>query len=958
MTPNEFIAKWRKGGAERAEAQSFFNDLCHLVGHKTPREADPDKTWFAFEYGAEKTHGGKGFADAWLKGKFGWEAKGTSRSLQDAYAQLKMYADDLQNPPLLVVCDLQTFEIHTNFTNTVKEVHRFTVDDLIKPEVLRKVRAMFYSPEDLRPDVKKSDITAEAAKKFASLAHALRERNHPPLEVAHFLNRLVFCMFAEDINLLPDGLFTRMVEGSQDDPDAFQTNAQSLFSAMRKGGVAGFTKVEWFNGGLFDDDTALPLTVDELRTLLAACKLHWDQIDPSIFGTLFERGLDPKNRAKLGAHYTDPATIQKIIKPVVVEPLLAEWDLIKEELAAALAKDKTKTKISKAIETKYYGFLERLTRFVVLDPACGSGNFLYLSLLALKDVEARVIFEAESLGFPRQQPSVGPANVRGIELNEYAAELARITVWIGEIQWMIQNGYGARKNPILQPLDQIECRDALINKDDTEASWPDADAVVGNPPFIGNKRMNRELGGDYLAPVRAAYEGRVSAGADFVCFWLEKANDGVSEGRYQRVGLVSTNSIRSGANREVLKHAVATTRIFDAWSDEEWWDTGTAVRVSLVCFGHSTQGARLDGNDVIEIYADLKGRTEAEGVDVTEAKALPRNARVSFQGIIPRAEIKKKRRLELGIPEASFNLDGELGREILSGRNTLDGEPQSAVVRPYWIADDITSRHLDRYIIDFGGRTEAQASMFERQFEEIQNVRLNREQMLERDDKNDRLHWWLFSRSRPKFFGAVKPLSRYIAIPRHAKHFLVVWMDKAVVPDSALVMIARDDDTALGLLQSRIHEVWARRQGSSIGIGNDPRYTPGSCFETFPFPEGLQPDVSPADQAKHPQAASIAAAARALVEARDKWLHPADRVEWEQTEAEEKAGFPARPVPMRGHEEEVAKLTLTNLYNKMPVWLKELHGNLDREVAKAYGWEWPITDAEILRRLLELNKAA
>lgn len=962
MTPNEFIAKWRGGGDERRDAQSFFDDLCRLVEHKTPREADPDHLWFTYEYGVGKAVGGKGFADAWKMDYFGWEAKGTGRSLQDAYAQLKMYADDLQNPPLLVVSDLQTIEIHTNFTNTVKEVHRFTVEDLANPDVLRKVRAMFHNPEELRPGILRSDITAEAAERFAELAWVLRERGHPPQQVAHFLNRLVFCMFAEDIGLLPRQLFTRMVEGSQDDADAFEANAAQLFRAMREGGQAGFTRVDWFNGGLFDNDDTLRLERQDLRILLAACRLKWDQIDPSIFGTLFERGLDPAKRAQLGAHYTDPGTIEKLIRPVIVEPWLAAWEEEKRALTPLLEKADTRgsrqgqsaaqkgarTKAFDHAQARFTRFLERLRAFTVLDPACGSGNFLFMSLRVLKDLEQRVMIEAEELGLQRQILGVNPRQVLGIELNEYAAELARITVWIGELQWMIQNGYGARKNPILLPLDQIQCRDALLNADGTEATWPAVDAIVGNPPFIGNKKIVGELGGAYASAVRKVFKGRLPGGVDFVCYWFEKALASILAGTTHRAGLVSTSSIRNGASREALRQVVDNSTIFDAWDDLEWWDKGAAVRVSLACFGSGFRGVHLNGDPVDGITANL---TATSGVDITKAKILDENLHVAFQGVIPRGEVNAKRKAELHLPDASFVLNGAEARRLLSQPTTVRKEPIAQVVRPYVIADDLAGRPLDRYVVNFGDRDEVDASRFEGPFAAIQNVRFHRQHMGGKDART----WWLLARSRPAMYRNMASVSHYIATPRVSKHRLFVRLDASVVPDSRLFAIIRDDMTTLGILHSRVHEVWSLATSSRHGVGNDPTYNAESCFETFPFPEGLTPNLPAKDYAEDPRAEQIARAAHKLLRDRDHWLNPPELVTWERTSAEVAAGFPARPVPRSGEEDALRARTLTNLYNERPAWLASLHDDLDRAVAVAYGWEWPLDDEEILRRLFELN---
>ncbi len=938
MTPQDFIAKWRNGGDERRDFQSFFDDLCRLMNHPTPREADPEHKWFTYEYGASKTSGGEGWADAWKRGFFGFEAKGTGKDLARAYAQLKMYADALENPPLLIVSDLQRFEIHTNFTNAVKQVHRFTVEDLASHETRRLLAAAFNDPQQLRPGTSRADITKEAAGKFATLAEALRKRGHEPHAVAHFLNRLLFCMFAEDIGLLPDHIFSKLVRSVQDKPEQFEARAAALFAAMKDGGDFALNDIAHFNGGLFEDASTLRLEVAELATLGEASRLDWSEIDPSIFGTLFERGLDPNKRSQLGAHYTDPDTIMKIVGPVVVEPLLAEWETEKAAIAATLDKAKTKG-IPKAAQQRFNAFLERLREFRVLDPACGSGNFLFLALRALKGLESRVLWEGEALGLPRQVPGVGPANVLGIELNEYAADLARLTVWIGEIQWMIQNGFGVRTNPVLQALGGIENRDALMNQDGTEAAWPVADVIVGNPPFLGTKKQWGELGREYTDRMRALYSGRVPGFADLVCYWFEKSTDAIKAGQTQRVGLVATNSIRGGANREVLKHATDATRIFEAWSDEPWTNEGAAVRVSLVCYGNSTQGAQLDGQPVAEIFADLTASDGAGGgVDLTSAAKLPENAGAAFVATVK---------------AGPFDIPGATAREWLKLPNP-NGRPNADVVRPWANGMDMTRRSSDTWIIDYGVDTqEAGAALYETPYRHVaEHVRPMR---AANKRETYRTRWWRMAEPIPKMRAALAGLTRYIATPVLAKHRLFVWVDAGILADHQLIAIARDDDTVLGVLHSRFHELWALRMGTSLE--DRPRYTPTTTFETFPFPEGLTPDIPAQDYAENPHAVAIADAARALVEARDRWLNPPEWVDWQRTPEEVAAGFPARPVAKPGHEAALKKRTLTNLYNERPAWLDMLHRALDEAVAAAYGWEWPLTDDEILRRLFELNQA-
>ena len=469
MTPGEFIAKWRASELkERSAAQEHFIDLCRLLGEPTPAEADPAGERYCFERGARKDGGGGGWADVWKRGCFAWEYKGKHKDLDAAFRQLRQYALALENPPLLIVSDMARFRIRTNWTNSVSETHEFALEDLADAADRDKLKWAMADPERLRPGESRQEITERAAATFALLAHNLRRRGGDPQAVAHFVNRLVFCMFAEDVGLLPNDMFTRMLEHARERPEDFAALARDLFGAMSTGGRVGFEVVEWFNGGLFDDDEVLPLERGEIETALAAAALDWSEIDPSILGTLFERGLDPDKRSQLGAHYTDREKIMRIVDPVVTRPLLAEWEGAKAEIAghlegAGAAKSASARTRRRGLANQLLrDFLARLRDFRVLDPACGSGNFLYLALQALKDVEHRAQLEAEAMGLERAFPSVGPATVRGIEINPYAAELARVSVWIGEIQWMRRNGFVENRDPVLDPLDTIECRDAIL----------------------------------------------------------------------------------------------------------------------------------------------------------------------------------------------------------------------------------------------------------------------------------------------------------------------------------------------------------------------------------------------------------------------------------------------------------------------------------------------------------------
>ncbi len=932
MTPEQFIAVWKDNKlTERGGAQAHFDDLCELLGVDKPR--DPEN--YCFERGAKKSGGGDGWADVWKRGCFGWEKKKPGRDLAAALKQLADYALELENPPLLVVSDRERIEIHTAFTGYPDEPRTIRIEDIGLPEHLQTLRWVFTDPEKLKPIKSLAAITQEAASHFGELAEKLRGRGLPPAQVAHFLTQCLFCMFAEDEGLLPYDIFTRLLEKAAADPARAVNRLTALFQAMQKGGDYGDEPIAWFNGGLFKTIEVPPLTAADIAALQRAARMDWRAIDPSIFGTLFERGLNPKKRSQLGAHYTDPATIMKLIEPVIRRPLLAEWESVKGKIAAALAKSKKPgDKAGKEASAALHGMLERLRNFRVLDPACGSGNFLYLALKTLKDIERRINTEAELLGLQRQIGiEVSPANVLGIELDPYAAELARVTVWIGEIQWMRQNGYPVSDRPILKPLETIENRDALLNADGSEAAWPTCDAIVGNPPFLGDKMMRGELGAQYTETLRRCFEGRVPGGADLVTYWFEKARAQIEAGRCAAAGLVSTNSIRGGANRKVLDRVVSTTRIFEAWSDLDWVNEGAAVRVSLVGFGGLTSGARLDGQAVVAIHADL---TAGDGLDLASSAKLPENSGVSFIGTQK---------------NGPFDVPGELARSWLNLPNP-NGRRNSEVIRPWANGMDLTRRPADTWIVDFGtDLAETDAALFEAPFayisERVKPVRIA---------SNPKVKWWLLHRPRPELKASLVGLTRFIATSMVAKHRFFVWLPICQVPENLCVAIARSDDATFGILHSRFHELWSLRLGTSLE--DRPRYTPTTCFETFPFPTGLTPRDTANGAPSGPVAEAIAAAAKRLNELREACLNPQEWVDWVITPEEEKAGFPKRPVAKPGHEADLKKRTLTNLYNTRPAWLDNAHKTLDAAVAAAYGWndytpEMP--DEEILRRLLALN---
>ena len=1051
MNFTDFYAKWGTVGTaaslnERQGAQPHFMDLCALLGVPTPGSSRQDgQSDYIFEQDTLLLGEARGYADVFKRGHFAWENKKPGSNLDIALNQLLRYSLALSNPPLLVVCDRLTIRIHTQFTGHPSVVYTITIQELEKLEKQALLRRVWTDPESFRPKDTTRDITEAAAKSFATLAERLRNRGlvvdkkgvptgagtaiNKPEVVAHFLTQCLFCFFFDDVKLLPKRLFEGLVNNKNLTSDKLTAAITNLFTTMKDGGLYGNDDIARFNGGLFQTINVPKLDLLDVTELRNAAEKNWTAIDASIFGTLFERGLDPRKRSQLGAHYTDPATIERIINPVIRQPLLQKWELTKQEISRLMTKSKLSKRGEYRINSRRYpatagdaayqqaekefvNWLDHLKNYRILDPACGSGNFLYLGLKTLKDIEVFSHQEAEDLGLDRQTDLVtGPHNMLGLELNEFAAELARVTVWIGELQWRLTHGYEFKTNPVLEPLDCIECRDALITVRPTassvhpttspvrpkpvegspptvraepvEASWPKASVVVGNPPFLGGSKKRRELGDAYFEALDKVFAGRVPGGADLVCYWFDKALKAIEINGLGAAGLVATQSIRSGSNRAVLEAISKKTCIFDAWSDEPWVNDGAAVRVSLVSFGWG-ECCFLNGEKVDGINAELSNAT-----DMTLAKPLAENANSSFEGT------KKY---------GDFDVSGELARQWLRQPNP-HGKPNSDVVKPWRNGQDLTRRASDMWIIDFGPHmSEAEAALFELPFAHLlQHVKPER--MLVRRERTQRL-WWIHEEARVSMRTALKDLPRYIATPRVAKHRLFAFLDATVLPDTRLNVISRSDDTSFGVLSSRMHEVWSLATASIHGDGVEggrPTYNAKSCFETFPFPAGLTPQDTASQQTRslasgavipvlsvRPEPVegslkastssartggdsartdeeitrtveAIAQAAHKLTTLRDNWLNPPD---WTQRLPEvvplgmSTSPYPDRIVPKPGHEKELSDRTLTKLYNARPAWLASAHVALDAAVATAYGWTdytAELPDETILQRLLALN---
>lgn len=691
LSAQEFVHKWEKSELkETASYQSHFNDLCRLIDHGTPVDLDPKGDWFTFQPGIKKLGGEQGFADVWKKGYFAWEYKGKHKDLDAAYKQLLQYREALLNPPLLIVSDMEEILIHTNFTNTAKQIYILSFDDILTKEGRELLFKVFNDPVSLKIPITLDQVTEEAATEFAQLADLLRKWGEDPQKTSHFLIRLLFCLFAEDIGLLPRNLFTDLVTQAKGKTIDFTEPLRELFTIMADGGYYGPHKILKFDGQLFDDDFVLEVPSDGLDIIRSVCNLDWSSIEPAILGTLFERSLDPSSRAELGAQYTSKEDIQLIIEPVLMHPLRKEWKIIREESLRIKQlidnSDDNNCDLIFKLEELLLGFFKHIGTIKILDPACGSGNFLYVALKQLLDFQKEILnFALEECGI-RFLPDASPEQLYGIEKNTYACELVQATVWIGYIQWMFDNGFDLPGEPILQPLTNFSNSDAILMCSDTgliEPAWPECNVIIGNPPYLGNKRMRKELGDEYVDNLRSVYSDRLPGGCDLVCYWFEKSRAIIETGESIRVGLLATQSIRKGANRTTLDRIKETGNIFWAISDRNWILDGALVHVSMVGFDEgSSEIISLDGEKVNSINADL-----SSGIDLTQVQELPENKGVSFQGVI-----------EAG----PFTLSEKTAQKFINDKGNPNKKPNTDVIKPWYIAEDITDRPRNISIIDFG----------------------------------------------------------------------------------------------------------------------------------------------------------------------------------------------------------------------------------------------------------------
>ena len=916
----DFARKWTSyQGNEVQHFQAHFNELCEIVGHENPHD-DLDNHNFEFNQRVRTATGGQGEADVFLRNHFIMEYKKPGLDLDAAYNQNLRYRDGLGNPPLLIVADFETIRIHTNFTGKAPDTYIITLDDLIDIEqnatrknalgvidqsplsVYQVLRYCFYDPDYLEPARTTEQITEAAADIFKKIAKELQDYNSDKdEEIARFLSQLLFCMFSSDMGLLPKQLMTQFTHELGTSPaTVFPARLSRLFQKMSVGDPIEVPPIKHFNGGLFDGSpNNLKIGSSIMPFVCEADALDWSQIEPAIFGTLFERIYNPEKRAQQGRHYTSRKDIETLVEPVVMAPLRRDWDNIKSGISAAdadLAKVTTQD------------FVDRLGKVRILDPACGSGNFLYVALNLLHALEREVINWALDFGIDPPEPRVHPQQLLGIEIDEYAHQLAGVVVWIGHLQNGARVGNIQDRDPILDPLDNIDCRDAIVDNTGPEpkpAEWPEVDFIVGNPPFLGNKRMREEMGNAVVERIYRAWANRVPNGTDLCAYWFETARIQIARSKAKRAGLLATQSIRGGQSRKVLENIKKTGDIFFAESDRNWSLDGAAVHTSMVGFDDGTEQLRvLDGQTAKRINADLTSRS----ADLTKAKRLKENLGIAYQGVIL---------------VGPFDIAEQEARELMLASNP-DGAKNEDVVKPLVTAKDITDRPSNRFVIDFGvDVTRGHAARHVRPFELLRD-RIELE--TENTGKSPRAKWWHFASARPQMRAALGELKRYVATPLHSKHRIFAWVEAPAIANHSIGVFAREDDYFIGILQSRVHEVWSRAMGTQVRDRESGfRYTHTTCFETFPFPE-------PTDD----QRDAITDIVKIIMWHRKNMLTP-------------KEGAP---------EKIIREMTLTHIYNNNHTWLQNDHEALNRAVFDAYGWsEDPadLDDDTILERLLELN---
>ncbi len=1039
QTPaDRFIARWANAAAsERANAQLFLTELTDLLG--VPRPGNDHALGYSFEFPVKIPTGPGAFTDGRIdlyrrrclvleakqfaapkaeptalelaldanagkqkagpvRGSDAWDdAMWKARGQAERYAR-HLPAEEPPAPFLLVVDVGHSLEVYADFTQAGRAYQAFPdprsfrirLADLREEKIRERLRRIWLDPLSLDPAKISAAVTRDIAALLATLASSLEKAGHPPKLVAEFLTRCLFCMFAEDVGLLEKDSFRGLLDSLRDSPAGFAPKLRTLFAEMQTGtdfSVILNRKLLRFNGGLFADASVLPLNGDQLKILIRASTMQWKDVEPAIFGTLLERALNPDERHQLGAHYTPRSYVERLVLPTVIEPLRAEWESVRAAAATHARRGKLK-----AARAEVNAFHDRLCGVTVLDPACGSGNFLYVALQHLKLLEGEVLDTAAQFGenfkLELETHTIDPHQFLGLELNPRAASIAELVLWIGYLQWHFKiHGERSLSEPILRAFQNIECRDAVLAwdgdpqplrdarseivtvwdrrsqktdpvtgrkvPDETKrvplltypnawpAAWPRADYIVGNPPFIGTARMREDLGDGYAETLRAAYPD-VPESADFVMYWWHKAAALVGARKVRRLGLITTNSLRQTFNRRVVQPHLDKLSLVFAIPDHPWVDATAkdekkaAVRIAMTVAVAGSHSGELRTVTAEEPHDDGSSL-------VTLATQTGRIAADLTTGADVSGAVLLKANDGLSCPGMKLHGSGFIvTRDEAKALGLGKVAKLEKHIREYRNGRDLTDAARDVLCIDLFGLA---ADDVRQRFPSVYQHVLTTVKP-ERDANNResyRRNWWIFGEPRRDLRPALAGLPRFIATAETAKHRIFQFLGAAVMPDNKLVVIALDDAFHLGVLSSRIHVVFALAAGSWLGVGNDPVYAKTRCFDPFPFP-------------------ACDAAAKKLIRALGEELDAhRKRVQAQHPGLSLTAMYNVLEA-LRAGRALTPKETATHDAGLVSV-LRQLHDELDAAVATAYGWgrdsrpETDLADAEILTRLVALNAA-
>lgn len=783
-------------GKERQDAQIFLDRFFQAFGHEGAKEVGAVYET-AIKKGSKK--GKTGFADLVWKPRVLIEMKSRQETdLSKHYSQAFEYWTRIvpDRPRYVLLCNFDEFWIY-DFNTQLDE----PVDVVPLTQLVERASAFGFMELGNRTPVFRNnqvEITETAARRMGELFQILCERGEKDgfdrITAQRFILQCVLAMFAEDRNLLPKDLFISCVQDCLKGASSYDVLG-GLFREMNQPGItpAGRYKgVDYFNGGLFSTIHGIDLTQQELEFLDVAARQDWSKVRPAIFGNIFEGMANKKERHTYGIHYTSEADIMKIVRPTISR----YWE---EKIEAANTIDKL-NKLQ----------LE-LQNYRILDPACGSGNFLYVAYQELKRIEKIILDKisdrrkSDTLNQQLQMGLVTPLQFYGIDVNPFAVELARVTLMIARKVAIDKLGLGEAALP-LDTLDQnIVCEDALF------ANWPKADAIIGNPPFLGGKHIRMVLGDNYIDRVFAKFDD-VKDSVDFCCYWFRLAHNQIKQN--ERVGLVGTNSISQGKSRAASLEYITQNGgyIHEAISSQPW--SGEAnVHVSLVNWSkHDTENKYLDNQKVLQINSSLQ-----KTIDVTKAKRLQANLNLCFQGVIPVGK--------------DFIISPELAAEWI--KEDVNNE---SVLKPFSMGKNLASELNGcptRWIIDFNDLSIEDASDYLIPFHHV-NTYVKPQRDKNRRDST-RKNWWKFGEARPAMREALQGLSYYFAVPEVSKWAIFVPCPIEWLPGNKVKAVASEDFYLLGILLSQVHRVWMHAQKSTLK--SDIAYTHKTCFETFPFPQ-------------------------------------------------------------------------------------------------------------------------